>query len=98
MTDQPLTEETPAERKKRLARERKQRQRERERAHNELLGMAPVKLEYSKGERETIETAAAARGFEDVAEYLFALVRADAVALKRDPSRNPAADAVGCHA
>ena len=86
--------ETSAERKRRLARERKARQREREKR----LGMAPLRLEYAAAERQTIADMTRARGFEDQAEYLYALVRADARLLARDSTCNPAMEVVTCHA
>lgn len=89
-----MTDETPQERRRRLARERKARQRAREKR----LGMAVIRLELSAVERETIEQMAAARGFEDQTEYLYALVRLDQRALERDPTRNPSLEIVTRHA
>lgn len=86
--------ETPEERKRRLARERKARQRAREKR----LGMATLRLDLAAAERDTIARMARARGFEDQTEYLYALVRADERALARDPRRNPALDIVTGHA
>lgn len=94
MAAEQIADEIPEARKRRLARERKAAQRARERQ----LGMATLRLELALVEREMVASMAAARGFEDQAEYLYALVRADALAMERDPSINPALAIVTCHA
>lgn len=88
-----MTEETPEERRRRQARERKRRARER----REKFDMREVKLELSATERELLTSTAEARGFDDLAGYLYWLVRADSELLAINPALNPAAECVTRH-
>lgn len=55
------------------AAERKRKQRERDKR----LGMAEMKLNLARTERQWIEKGAEARGYDDRTEYLLSLVRHD---------------------
>lgn len=76
-----MTEEQKKQRSREAAAERKRKQRAREKERDEVLGMAPTKIDLSDGERRMWKTQAAARGFEDLAEYFMSLILADNEAL-----------------
>ena len=88
-----MTEETPEERRRRLDRERQQRARER----RKKFDMREVKLELAATERELLTSTAEARGFDDLAGYLYWLVKADSELMAINPSVNPAAECVTRH-
>ena len=88
-----MTEETAQERRRRLARERKQRQRER----RQKFQAQEMRLELYEKERELLTSMAEARGFEDVAEYLYYLVKADSELMACNPKLNPAGECVTRH-
>lgn len=66
-------EETPEERRRRLARERKQKQRERDKR----FGMKTFPLPLAAVQRVDLRRAATAAGYQDQAEYLIHLVNRD---------------------
>ena len=80
-----MTQETPVERKRRLARERQQRMRDARTVKRKAMGASKFKMEMYSGTSAALETVRTAGEFDDAAEALTLLIHAAAKLAKRDP-------------
>ena len=80
-----MTQETPAERKRRLARERQQRKRDAHAAKRKAMGASKFKMEMYAGTNAALDTIRTAGQFDDTAEALTLLIHGAARLAKRDP-------------
>lgn len=93
-----MTQETPEQRKTRLARERKRRQREKEQEHRAAVGAQEFRMEMYAGTRAALERICQASQFEEPAEAITLLVHNTAELIERDPSRFAELLRMRCHA
>lgn len=80
-----MTQETPADRKQRLARDRQQARRDRIKARREAMGAEWFKLEMGAGTRAALKRVCEAGQFEEDAEALTLLIHGAADLARRDP-------------
>lgn len=80
-----MTQETPAVRKRRLARERQQRKRDAAAAKRKAMGASKFKMEMYAGTNLALEVVRTAGEFEEAAEALTRLIHGAAELAKRDP-------------
>lgn len=81
-----MTQETPAERKRRLARERQQRMRDARNAKRKAMGSSKFKMEMYSGTRAALDTVRTVGEFDDTAEALTLWIHAGEELAKRDPA------------
>lgn len=82
-----MDQETPAQRNRRLARERKRRQRQREAEHKEVVGAREVRYEFYRSTYEALQRICDAGGYEEEAEAITLLIHGADELRQRDPSR-----------
>lgn len=80
-----MTQETPVDRKRRLARERQQRKRDIGAAKRKAKGASKFKMEMYAGTSAALEAVRAAGEFDDAAEALTLLIHGAAWLAIRDP-------------
>lgn len=80
-----MTQETPADRKQRLARDRQQARRDQIKARREAMGAEWFKLEMGAGTRAALKRVCEAGQFEEDAEALTLLIHGAADLARRDP-------------
>lgn len=81
-----MTQETPADRKKRLARNRQQARRDRIKARRVAIGAERFTLEMGAGTRAALKRICEAGQFEEDAEALTLLIHGAATLARRDPA------------
>ncbi|WP_181321554.1 hypothetical protein [Pseudomonas protegens] len=86
MSSQQMTDETPRQRKARLACERKRAQRSRDKAKKLAMGSSTFKMEVYKGTLAELERIRIAGEFDEAAHALTMVIHGAAELSRRDPA------------